>query len=283
MKENFGFAGGYNEGIQKIGSKYIAIVNSDIQVTKDWMAPIIRRFESDPSIAVIQPKILSLEKKSQFEYAGAAGGYMDKLGYPFCRGRMLSTVEDDQGQYDEAVEIFWASGAAMVIKAELFKKADGFDSEFFAHMEEIDLCWRLKNAGYKILYEPESVVYHLGGGTLSYESPKKVFLNLRNNYWMILRNKSMSSLFWQIPVRIVMDSMYCLSLLLKLKVAHFASALKGILLGVTRIFSNSQYRKQQKYFLKRYRIGGVNKKGLKSIILPFEYYLLGKKKFNQLK
>ena len=188
LKENHGFAEGYNQALKLVDADYFVLLNSDVKVTSNWIENCIRLFDADEKLAAIQPKILSFNEPEQFEYAGAAGGFIDKFGYPFCRGRLLNRIENDEGQYNQSSGIFWASGACMFIRSSAFKAAGGFDGDFWAHMEEIDLCWRLKSLGYKIQYQPESVVYHLGGGTLSYGSPKKVYLNFRNNLWMLFKN-----------------------------------------------------------------------------------------------
>ncbi|MBT3385525.1 MAG: glycosyltransferase family 2 protein [Prolixibacteraceae bacterium] len=186
--ENFGFAEGYNRALKQVEADYFVLINSDVKVSPNWIEPCVKRLREDEKIAAVQPKILSFNQPELFEYAGAAGGFIDKFGYPFCRGRLLNKLEHDNGQYNDASPIFWASGACIFIKAKTFKKANGFDGDFWAHMEEIDLCWRLKNKGLDIWYEPQSVVYHLGGGTLSYGSPQKVYLNFRNNLWMLFKN-----------------------------------------------------------------------------------------------
>jgi GT2 family glycosyltransferase len=188
LGRNYGFAEGYNQALKEVDAEYFVLLNSDVEVTPGWLDPCIRLMEEDGNLAVVQPKILSFKKPHKFEYAGAAGGYIDKFGYPFCRGRILNRTEPDLGQYDQVTPIFWASGACMFIRAERFRRAGGFDGDFRAHMEEIDLCWRLKNQGYKIVFQPESVVFHLGGATLSYKSPEKVYLNFRNNLFMLFKN-----------------------------------------------------------------------------------------------
>jgi len=283
LHENTGYAGGYNNAINTIGTKYIALANSDVKVTEGWLTPIIKLMETDDQIAAVQPKILSIAQPEQFEYAGAAGGYMDRLGYPFCRGRILDTVEKDEGQYEDASEVFWASGAAIVVRTDLFKYAGGFDTDFFAHMEEIDLCWRLKGAGYKIMYEPTSVIYHLGGGTLAYDSPRKVYLNLRNNYWMIRKNMSRGELLYKLPLRLFFDKAYCFQFLLKGKVSHAMSGFKGIFHGITSFNSIAKKRKQIQYFSNRNKVAYNNRIGMISSILPLSYYLFGKKKFDDYK
>lgn len=188
LKENLGFAEGYNQALKQIEADYFVLLNSDVEVTPQWIEKCMELFDSDDKIAAVQPKILSFEKPHLFEYAGAAGGFIDKFGYPFCRGRILNKMESDISQYNQATPIFWSSGACMFLKAEAYMKVGGLDGDFWAHMEEIDLCWRLKSLGYKIWYQPESVVFHLGGGTLSYGSPLKVYLNFRNNLWMLFKN-----------------------------------------------------------------------------------------------
>ncbi|MCD6354842.1 MAG: glycosyltransferase family 2 protein [Prolixibacteraceae bacterium] len=188
LKENYGFTEGYNRALKQVVADYFVLLNSDVYVTGNWLSPCLEQMESDNRLAAVQPKILSYKSPKSFEYAGAAGGFIDRFGYPFCRGRILNRLEHDDAQYDSPGSIFWASGACMFVRAEAFKKAGGFDTDFWAHMEEIDLCWRMKSLGYQIAYQPASVVYHLGGGTLSYGSPQKVFLNFRNNLWMLFKN-----------------------------------------------------------------------------------------------
>ncbi|MBN1985463.1 MAG: glycosyltransferase [Prolixibacteraceae bacterium] len=188
LGKNYGFAEGYNRALQQIKADIFVLLNSDVEVTPNWLEKCLSLFENNPKMAAVQPKILSYEKPHLFEYAGAGGGFIDKYGYPFCRGRILNQMEPDVGQYNTATPIFWASGACMFVKAEAFEKAGGLDSDFWAHMEEIDLCWRIKNLGYEVWYQPESIVFHLGGGTLSYGSPQKIYLNFRNNLWMLFKN-----------------------------------------------------------------------------------------------
>ena len=188
LEENYGFAEGYNRALAQLNEyNYFVLLNSDVQTPEGWLEPLIARLESDSSIAVTAPKILSVEQPEMFEYAGAAGGYIDYLGYPFCRGRILSTVEQDSGQYDDARELFWVSGAAFCVRRSVYFSLGGLCGDFFAHMEEIDLCWRMQLAGWKVVVEPKSTVYHLGGGTLATQSPRKVFLNHRNNLAMLYR------------------------------------------------------------------------------------------------
>jgi len=205
LDKNYGFCEGYNRSLQQINSNFYLLLNSDVEVTKHWIGPLLRLFEHDPQIAVVQPKILSFNHKDQFEYAGAAGGFIDKFGYPFCRGRIFDDLETDSGQYDSVEEIFWATGACMLVRADVFHKMGGLDKLFFAHMEEIDLCWRLKNAGFKVMYCPESKVYHVGGGTLPKNNPKKVFFNHRNSLFMLVKNLPSGQLFYKLFIRMALD------------------------------------------------------------------------------
>ncbi|MDR2038352.1 MAG: glycosyltransferase family 2 protein [Bacteroidales bacterium] len=188
LDQNYGFAEGYNRALQQIEADYYVLLNSDVAVTEGWLAPLIRMMQQKENIAACMPKVCSEASRMSFEYAGAAGGFMDRYGYTFCRGRLFDTVEEDRGQYDSESEIFWATGACCMVRASLFHQAGGFDGQFFAHMEEIDLCWRLKNAGYTIWYTPESTVYHVGGGMLPQSSPFKTYLNYRNNLLMMYKN-----------------------------------------------------------------------------------------------
>lgn len=188
INENKGYAGGYNHALRQIDAKYYVLLNSDIEVTPGWIDPVIEFMESDTNIAACQPKIRAYDLPTHFEYAGAAGGYMDYLGYPFCRGRIFDTREEDLGQYDDEKDVFWATGACLFVRAETFHRANGFDERFFAHMEEIDLCWRLLNMGCRITCSSKSMVYHVGGGTLHKSNPKKTFLNYRNNLIMLYKN-----------------------------------------------------------------------------------------------
>lgn len=203
--KNYGFAGGYNEGLKKIDAEIYCLLNSDVEVTENWTQPILELFSSDENITAIQPKVLSYNQKTHFEFAGAAGGFIDNLGYPYCRGRVFDKLEVDKGQYDDETEIFWASGCAMFIRSKDFWNQNGFDERFFAHQEEIDLCWRLINSGKKIYYTGKSTVYHVGGGTLSKQSPQKTYLNFRNNLSMMLKNLPFPKLLWLIFIRLCLD------------------------------------------------------------------------------
>ncbi|MBR3911602.1 MAG: glycosyltransferase family 2 protein [Alistipes sp.] len=187
LERNYGFAEGYNRALEQVDAEFFILLNSDVEVTAGWVEPLVATLTNNRSIAAVAPKLRSYGNRDHFEYAGAAGGYIDVLGYPFCRGRILSTLEQDKGQYDTAQEVFWASGAAFCCRADVFRMLGGFDADFFAHMEEIDLCWRMQLQGYKIMVEPHSTVYHLGGGTMPNESPRKLYLNYRNNLSMLFK------------------------------------------------------------------------------------------------
>ncbi|MFZ5552870.1 MAG: glycosyltransferase family 2 protein [Bacteroidota bacterium] len=216
---NGGFAQGYNEGLQQLEADIFVLLNSDVEVTPGWITPVAELLMKDEKNAAAQPKILSYIRKTHFEHAGAAGGFIDKDGYPFCRGRIFNEVEEDIGQYNVSGEIFWATGACMFIKAKCFKEENGFDAGFFAHMEEIDLCWRLKNRGYKMMYCADSKVYHLGGGTLNYESPRKTYLNFRNNLYAIHKNYN-GPLFLKLLRRKTLDGIAGVVFLLSGKYKH---------------------------------------------------------------
>ena len=187
LEQNYGFAEGYNRALEQVDAEFFILLNSDVEVTAGWVEPLVATLTNNRSVAAVAPKLRSYGNRDHFEYAGAAGGYIDVLGYPFCRGRILSTLEQDNGQYDTAQEVFWASGAAFCCRADVFRMLGGFDADFFAHMEEIDLCWRMQLQGYKIMVEPHSTVYHLGGGTMPNESPRKLYLNYRNNLSMLFK------------------------------------------------------------------------------------------------
>ncbi len=226
LNKNYGFTGGYNRALQQIKAKYYVLVNSYIEVTKNWLAPLIELMDSDDKIAACQPKIKAYHQKNYFEYAGASGGFIDQFGYPFCRGRILDTLEKDTGQYNEIREVFWATGACMVVRADMFHQFGGFDDDFFAHMEEIDLCWRFKNSGYKIFVQPKSEVYHVGGGTLPV-SPFKLYLNYRNSLFLLYKNLPKRKLFTTIFARMILDGLSAFIFLAKLSFQNFNAVLKA--------------------------------------------------------
>ena len=224
---NRGFANGYYEALQQITATYYILLSADFEVTDNWFSPIHDKMLSDPQIAVCQPKIRYWKERSYFEYAGAAGGYMDYLGYLFCRGRIFETLEEDHHQYDDAVELFWASGGCFVVNAAVYHHVGGLDRDLYAHMEEVDLCWRIKNAGYKIAYVPNAIVYHVGGSVISYGSTQKLFYNFRNSLILLLKNERSAKLCWLLPVRLVLDGVAGLQLLLQGKWKHTLTIVKA--------------------------------------------------------
>jgi len=225
-KQNDGFAGGYNWALKNVEADYYVLLNSDVEVTKHWIEPVIDLMEQDRNIAACQPKLLSYYHPQSFEYAGSAGGWIDTLGYPFSRGRIFDMLEEDQHQYDSVEQIFWASGAAMFIRSKIFHDMHGFDASFFAHQEEIDLCWRIQLAGYTIYACPASVVYHVGAGTLP-RGGRKVFLNFRNNLIMLYNNSTVSEKLWKLPVRIILDAISAWKGLLNGDVYFFTAIVKA--------------------------------------------------------
>lgn len=225
--KNYGFAGGYNEGLKKVNSEIYCLLNSDVEVTENWISPILNLFENDEKISAIQPKILDYNRRNYFEFAGAGGGLIDNLGYPFCRGRIFENLEEDLGQYNDETEIFWASGCCFFIRSKDFWEQNGFDARFFAHQEEIDLCWRLKNEGKKIYYTGKSTVYHVGGGTLNKQSAQKTFLNIRNNFSMLLKNLQFPNLLWVVLLRLILDGFAGIYLGYKNGISHFWAVIRA--------------------------------------------------------
>lgn len=211
--ENYGYAGGYNWALNQIDADYYVLLNSDVRVAENWLSSLVEMALSDTQIGAIQPKILDVKDSHKFEYAGASGGFLDKWGYPFCRGRVFDTLEKDEGQYDEPLQVFWATGACMFVKADVYHKVGALDEDFFAHMEEIDLCWRMQRMGYKVMVQPSSEVFHLGGGTLTEGSDRKYFLNFRNNLFLLAKNHSSS--FWWVLIlwRMVLDGISAIKFL----------------------------------------------------------------------
>ncbi|HCQ12648.1 glycosyltransferase family 2 protein [Flavobacterium sp.] len=224
---NYGFANGYNVALKNVEEDYYCLLNSDVEVTANWLTPILSTFENEKEIAIIQPKILDFKNKELFEYAGAAGGFIDKYGYPFCRGRVFNTIEKDLNQYDDEREIFWATGACFFVRKEVYRKLNGFDGDFFAHQEEIDLCWRAFNLGYKAKYTYKSVVYHVGGATLNEGNPRKTFLNFRNSLLMLLKNLPKNQLFKIIFIRLVLDGIAGVQFIVKGKFKHCFAIVKA--------------------------------------------------------
>ncbi len=228
LDKNYGFAEGYNQAIARVDTEFIILLNQDVDTHGDWISPMLNLMLNDDTVAAVQPKIRSIMIPDEFEYAGAAGGCLDKLGYPFCRGRIFNHIEKDLGQYEIDEEIFWASGACMLVRKSLYEKAGGLDADFFAHMEEIDLCWRLKNMGYKIMYCHTGLVYHLGGGSLPQGNPRKTFLNFRNNLALLVKNYRYGSLRKLLFIRFLLDTLAVMQFALKAEFANSIAVLRAI-------------------------------------------------------
>jgi GT2 family glycosyltransferase len=275
LDKNYGYAEGYNRALQQVRSDYYVLLNSDVEVTSGWIEPVITLMETGKEIAACQPKILSYHQKNTFEYAGAAGGWIDSLGYPFSKGRVFDDCEHDKGQYDSNSIIFWATGAALFVRAMVFHEAGGFDNFFFAHMEEIDLCWRMQLKGYKVMCCPASVVYHVGGGTLPKGNSRKVFLNFRNNLIMLHKNMCWREKVWKLPIRLLFDLLFAFKSLVSGYGPSFMAVMKAYAALVRWIFSKSANRALKKQCLRE--MNGVYKG---SIII--EYFLLKKKSFSQI-
>ncbi|MCK9450314.1 MAG: glycosyltransferase family 2 protein [Bacteroidales bacterium] len=271
--KNDGFSTGYNLALKQVEADYYILLNSDIEVTPNWIKPLIDLMESDPLIAACQPKIRSLEQPERFEYAGAGGGFIDKFGYPFCRGRLFLHLEEDLGQYDDDLEVFWASGACMFVRADLYHQHGGLDDSFFAHMEEIDFCWRMKNQGFKIMYSGKSTVFHIGGGTLPKKSSRKTYLNFRNNLSLLYKNLPQKQLFRVIFLRLILDGVASLKFLFEAGFADFFAVMRAHL---------HFYRKLPQLRKKRSNIHPhpVNRVYQKNIV--FEHFVLKKKCFTSL-
>ena len=273
---NGGFAGGYNEGLKQITADYYILLNSDIEVSDNWIMPVINSIESIPNAVGGQPKILAYNNKKHFEHAGASGGFIDKLGYPFCRGRIFTETEEDLGQYDTMKEVFWATGACLFIKADKYWEIGGLDDAFFAHMEEIDMCWRLKNKGYKLICEPKSHVYHVGGGTLDYRNPRKTYLNFRNSLYAIHKNKD-GYLFPVIFQRLLLDGVAGAKFLFSGDFKHITSIVKAHFHYYRHIGTLNKQRK---------KIVKTNFKTLTGVYhksIVFKHYLNKVKEFSKLK
>lgn len=271
---NYGFTGGYNRALQEVDADYYVLLNSDVEVTKGWLDDLVFFMEEHPQVGICQPKMLSVSDKGSFEYAGAAGGFIDRYGYPFCRGRILSNIEKDLGQYDEPIEVFWATGACLMIRASLYHHLGGLDDSFFAHMEEIDLCWRAKLLGYEVWCVPTSKVYHVGGGTLPNNSPRKLYLNYRNNLLMLYKNLPEKIRNSRIFVRMVLDGVSALIYILTGRWSYF----KAVWNGHRDYFRMRKEIDPSPFTDERNNIGLYNR----SIVLRF--FLSGKKlTFNKLR
>lgn len=273
-KENGGYAKGYNEALKHVDADVFALVNSDIEVTKNWLSSIEELFESNKDYSIIQPKILDYKNIKKFEFAGATGGFIDKLGYPYCRGRIFTEIEEDKGQYNEVSEIFWASGACFFIKSETFYEVGGFDEDYFAHMEEIDLCWRAHNIGKKAIYTPYSKVYHVGGATLQESNPQKTYLNFRNSLFTILKNAPYNKVPILILSRLILDGVAGIKFVLEGNAKHTFAIIKAHFSFYKNMKRMLNKRDKKAKFSDKYYIH-------KSIV--FQFYILRKKYFNTLK
>ncbi|MBN1117726.1 MAG: glycosyltransferase family 2 protein [Bacteroidales bacterium] len=254
---NSGYAGGYNAALEQVNSEYYILLNSDVEVPENWIKPVLEFLDNNRDVAAAMPKIKSYTKKSHFEYAGAAGGFIDKYGYPFCRGRVLSFVEEDNNQYNDIADIFWASGACLFVRAELFHKAGGFDTDFFAHMEEIDLCWRLWHMGHRIVIVPDSEVFHVGGGTLPINTPFKMYLNYRNNLFLLQKNLPSEKLFPVLLSRLILDGASAMVYLLKLSFGFFGAVFRAHMHFYKNLRKTHKKRKQIQKFCSQKNISTI--------------------------
>lgn len=252
-ERNYGFAGGYNKALENVDADLYCLLNSDVEVTEGWLAPVLELFEKRPEIGIVQPKIKDLNRPSHFEYAGAAGGFLDLFGYPFCRGRIFQSLEEDTGQYDDVREIFWATGACMFIKRELFWELGGFDPDYFAHQEEVDLCWRAHNKGYRVLYTGASEVFHMGGSTLSNMNPKKTYLNFRNSLYSITKNLPKRKAFPIVFSRLLLDAVAALRFLFQFKIRHAWAILRAHL-SFYRHLPKTLRKRERKQFVEKYAV-----------------------------
>ena len=277
-KANLGYAGGYNYALEDIKNPFIVLLNSDIETTENWLEAPLKLLKEDESIGACQPKIKAYKDKDSFEYAGAAGGFIDYLGYPFCKGRLFEDVEKDQDQYNEVYEIFWASGACMFLRRKAFYDAGQLDESFFAHMEEIDLCWRMKNNGYQIFYTPNSTVYHLGGGTLNSHSTQKTFLNFRNNLYLLTKNLPATSLFPILFTRLVLDGIAALKFVIDLKPKHSIAIVKAHFTFYANF--NRLAKERRGYY---HKLKGLQSTQMYNSSIVYEHFIKGVKTFTGLK
>ncbi len=282
LKKNYGYAQGYNKGLAQIEADYYILVNSDIEVNSHWIEPLIAAIRSGKDVAAVQPKIKAISKPEYFEYAGAAGGHIDVLGFPFCEGRVIQEIEKDEGQYNVPKEIFWASGAAFIVNAKLFSAIGGFDKDYFAHQEEIDLCWRIKRAGFKVLYEPKSEVFHLGGGSLNYESPKKTYLNFRNNLTTIFKNVPWIYLPFLLIARLVIDCVIFLLWIFQGKWVYSTKIIKAYFVSMLRTPFLLQKKYDNDIQVENCQINESNMKGLFKGSVLLQYYLFNHRKSSDL-
>ena len=278
FEENLGFAGGYNRAIEELDYQTVILLNSDVELTSGWLDQPMQLLNSSPEIAAVQPTLRAQRSPKDFEYAGAAGGFIDRLGYPFCRGRIFDTIEEDRGQYADSVDLFWASGACLIIRRAVYREVGGLDTLFFAHQEEIDLCWRLNARGWRIVSAPQSIVYHVGGASLSADSPRKVFLNFRNNLLMIYKNLPAPTLYRVLFARIILDLVAMLVYLLRLRPGQAASVLKG---WRCFLIKRQRYESTRQENLKK-TVRPISPELMKPYTLLFQYYFKGRKRYSDL-
>lgn len=276
---NFGYAEGYNNALKQVDAEYFILLNSDVEVSENWIDPVLHLMDADVSIAACQPKIIDHAKHDTFEYAGASGGFIDKYGYPFCRGRIFNSLEKDHSQYENTLEVFWATGACLFVRSSAFNRVAGFDGRYFAHMEEIDLCWRLKNFGYKILVEPKSTVYHIGGGTLNKLSRQKTYLNFRNNLATFTKNHPSRFLFAKVFYRMILDGVAAFKFLLTGQAKHFFAVLHAHFVFYSWLPSILKERRS----LRKSEGFSYNFTHVYNGNIVWEYYIKGKKEFSDLK
>ena len=278
FEENLGFAGGYNRAIEELDYQTVILLNSDVELTSGWLDQPMQLLNSSPEIAAVQPTLRAQRSPKDFEYAGATGGFIDRLGYPFCRGRIFDTIEEDRGQYADSVDLFWASGACLIIRRAVYREVGGLDTLFFAHQEEIDLCWRLNARGWRIVSAPQSIVYHVGGASLSADSPRKVFLNFRNNLLMIYKNLPAPTLHRVLFARMILDLVAMLVYLLRLRPGQAASVLKG---WRCFLIKRQRYESTRQENLKK-TVRPISPELMKPYTLLFQYYFKGRKRYSDL-
>jgi len=274
IPENYGFAGGYNFALRQVEAEYYVLLNSDVEVTEGWLSPLIALLDGDPQVGAVQPKILAYNNKAMFEYAGAAGGFIDWLGYPFCRGRLFADLEEDHHQYDDTIPVFWATGACMAVRSTLYHTLHGLDEDFFAHMEEIDFCWQLHRAGKKVMACGQSKVYHVGGATLSQSNPRKTYYNFRNSLQMLFKNLAITQLCLRLPIRILLDWVAAAKFLLSGQLRDAFAVIRAhfyILFRFPGLLS------------KRDQVVKASNPAIYGGSIVFDYYIKGRKKFTDLK
>lgn len=271
--DNGGYAKGYNESLSEVDADVFCLLNSDVEVTEDWLKPVIRVFNSQANTAIVQPKLLDYKNKSKFEYAGAGGGFIDLYGYPYCRGRVFNHLEEDQGQFDDIVPIFWASGACLFIRSDIYKEVGGLDEDYFAHQEEIDLCWRVQNKGYDIVYVGSSKVYHVGGATLKETNPHKTYLNFRNSLLNVIKNVPKRWFLFVFLSRLILDGVAGIKFALELRPIHSWAIIKAHV---------SIYKNFFRFLGKRFKLQKKQEYNLHTSIV-WQYFILGRRRFKDLK